>query len=1169
MPPSRPASPPVGGQTPPVSLSGLAALLRSDQQQRWQRGERVLVEDYLRQHPAVRDHSEVAVDLIYSEFLLREQHGEWPDPAEYRRRFPEYAAALERQFALQRDFQTGRGAESAPAVARQTRMGPQAPETVDPHPTASPLDPYATRVGSLAPGQPLVPPVNLPATSPGLPRPEVPGYETLGELGRGGMGVVYQARHRALNRLVALKMVLAGGHARAEELTRFRREGEAVAQLQHPNIVQIYEVGEAEGRPFFSLEFCAAGSLAGRLAGTPLPAEQAARLVETLAGAVQAAHTAGVIHRDLKPANVLLAGEPGAPLDRLQPKVTDFGLAKKLDDASHQTASGEVMGTPSYMAPEQAAGKVKEMGPACDVYSLGAILYECLTGRPPFRAATPWETVRQVIADEPVSPRQLQPKTPRDLETVCLKCLEKEPQRRYASAEELAVDLRRFQAGEPIQARPVGQLERLLKWGRRRPALAGVCVLVPVAVVLFGGVSLAGALWQQSEKARVQLANEKDKTVEALGREQKARDQLAVAQQKLEQVLYLQQVRSAHEAWRDNDVAGAEQRLQSCSPARRQWEYRYVHHLCHADLLTLEGHTAAVRGVAFSRDGSRLATASQDSMVRVWDAHTGEQQLLLKGHGAAVAGVAFSPDGKHLASASEDKTVRVWEIPGGREQLILEGHTGEVSGVAYSPDGKHLASASYDQTLKLWNTDSGEEERTVKGHGDSVTCVAFSPDGKHLASASYDKTVKLWDAQTGREERTFTGHTGWVSGVAFGADGKRLASASVDQTVRVWDAQTGQELLALKGHSGSVNGVACSPDGRRLVSGSEDGTTRVWDAQTGQEVFVLKGYADRVHGVAFSADGRRLASASDDRTVRVWDAHVGPEAVTFGGAGGPVAGVVFSPDGQRLAGAAGLEVRVWDRRTGQETLTLKGHTGAVYGVAFSSDGSRLASASYDRTVKVWDAQTGREQFTLKGHAGEVAGVAFSPDGDRLASACYDQTVKLWDARTGQEVLTLKGHTARVNGVCFSPDGSRLASASGDGTVKVWDAATGQEALTLKGHANPVHGVCFSPDGRRLASASQDQTIKVWDAQTGQAELTLKGHTKPVLGVCFSPDGMRLATASWDRTVRLWDAQTGLEALTLKGHTAWVSGVAFSPDGRRLASASYDKTVRVWDAPPLP
>jgi formylglycine-generating enzyme required for sulfatase activity/tRNA A-37 threonylcarbamoyl transferase component Bud32 len=348
----------------------------------------------------------------------------------------------------------------------------------------------------------------------GAPLPQsVPGYEILGELGRGGMGVVYKARQVKLNRLVALKMILAGGHAGGEERARFKREAEAIARLQHPHIVQIHEVGEHHRLPFFSLEFCPGGSLEKKLAGTPLPPREAAALVEKLAHAMQAAHHKGVIHRDLKPANVLLA-EDGTP------KVTDFGLAKKLDEAG-QTASGAVMGTPSYMAPEQAGGKSGVIGPAADVYALGAVLYECLTGRPPFRAVTVMDTLLQVLEDEPVPPGRLNSKAPRDLETICLKCLDKEPSRRYASAADLAQDLRRFQAGEPVVARPSSLWRRGVKWARRRPALASLCFVLALALATV----LAGGAWYNGR-----LRAEREKAVTALEKEERARTERGLAQ---------------------------------------------------------------------------------------------------------------------------------------------------------------------------------------------------------------------------------------------------------------------------------------------------------------------------------------------------------------------------------------------------------------------------------------------------------------------------------------------------------------------------------------------------------------------------------------------------------------------------------------------------------------
>jgi tRNA A-37 threonylcarbamoyl transferase component Bud32 len=462
--------------------------------------------------------------------------------------------------------------------------------------------------------------------------PVVPGYEILGELGRGGMGVVYKARQTKLGRLVALKMILAGAHAGEDERRRFLTEAEAVARLQHPNIVQIHEIGEADGHPFFSLEFCPGGSLADQLDGTPLPPGKAAALVETLAGAVQAAHEAGVVHRDLKPANVLLLADG-------TPKVTDFGLAKKLDDAAGQTASGAIMGTPSYMAPEQAEGKGKQIGPAADVYALGAVLYELLTGRPPFKAATAFDTVLQVVSEEPVPPGRLQQKLPRDLETICLKCLHKEPRKRYPSAAELADDLGRFAKWEPIRARPVGRVERSWRWSRRNPAVAGLLAAVALTQLLGTGVASFFA-------------------VRANANAQQARAEEELARRHL----YVAKMRLAQGAWHDAQIPRLLELLAETEPRPGQedlrgFEWHYLDRLCHADLLTLQGHTRPVTEVCFSPDGRRLASVAaryQEGRlageVKVWDAQTGQEQLTLKGHTNWVLSVCFSPDGVLQAS---------------------------------------------------------------------------------------------------------------------------------------------------------------------------------------------------------------------------------------------------------------------------------------------------------------------------------------------------------------------------------------------------------------------------------------------------------------------------------------------------------------------------------------
>jgi WD40 repeat protein/tRNA A-37 threonylcarbamoyl transferase component Bud32 len=1348
--PSTEAPPTRGG---PTASELLAAL--HEQRACWQRGEPLPVEALLQRYPGLEADADALLDLLVNEVLCREQRGERPEPDEYRRRFPRLASRLEARIPTQR--------EADPAAAGDS--GSEGPLTRADLSSGTAPEDHATRLGG-----------EVSPEAPG-PWPAVPGYEILGELGRGGMGVVYKARQAKLNRLVALKMILAGAHAGSQELTRFKLEAQAIARLRHPNIVQVFEVGEHEGQPYFSLEFVEGGSLAGKLGGSPLPPREAAPLLRALAAALHDAHQKGVVHRDLKPHNVLLTE------DRT-PKVTDFGLAKRLDEDSGQTRDGAVMGTPSYMAPEQARGRTREIGPAADVYALGAILYELLTGRPPFRGATVIDTLDQVCSQEPVAPSRLVPRCPRDLETICLKCLEKEPARRYASARELADDLDRFLKGEPITARPVTAWERARKWARRRPAVAALAATTVLTAVV--GFLLVTWKWREAVAQRESAVRAALAEAEAQRVAERHRQEAAQARARVEEARradYCSTIRFADQ-WLARDAGKAEDILNLAPPDLRRWEWPYLKRRCHPERVSFRADPAGVNCLALSADGRRLAAgggemfASKGEPVRVWDTATYQDPTVLAGHTAAVTAVAFLPGGERLVSASArvdfkqvvlggnmhaagevilwdvrtrkrlhtfpgygsvalgpdarllasaglDGTLKVWDVETGSEQLALPGPRGLIGSVCFSPDGRALASAgtwadvrrgTLGSEIKVWSLAGKKVLFTIAQDGVEINHLAFSPDGKRLAAAGSDRKVHVWDAATGAPVHTLRGHDGSILTLAFGPGGSGgtpplLASAGADRTVRVWDAAGGDERFTLRGHAAKVKCLAFDPShtgpGWRLVSADADGVVKVWDDEAGPGHVALRGHTHTVLHIAFGPGGR-LASAGADGTVRVWEAGTGkalrtircraerlafsPDGKRLASAGGDsshpdqpgtlkvwdvetgrvvldlrghtlyVVCACFSPDGRYLVSASGNplrvpfqggEVKVWDAASGKELHTFDPHAGMVYGMCFSPDGRHLALACTDKTVRVceapagrevgrlrghrgwaqsvayspdgrrlasgdsegvvlvWDVATGQSLRTLRPHAGAVFGLAYHPDGTRLAAASYDPLnargdVRLWEPDSRREVLTLPGQLAvafspdgrllaapaegglaearavlvwdgkpvpevftlrgrvRALSVAYSPDGTRLASAHADGTARVWDAASAQERLALRGHAGEVLSVAFSRDGQRLATAGADQKVKVWDAETGRELLTLSGHGQPVWGVDFSPDGRHLATAGGDQTVRVWDAATGQEEHRLEGHKALVFAVAYSPDGTRLASAGRDRTVIVWD-----
>ncbi|HVV74313.1 MAG TPA: serine/threonine-protein kinase, partial [Verrucomicrobiae bacterium] len=1004
-------------------------------------------------------------------------------------------------------------------------------------------------------------------------------YELLGELGRGAMGVVYRARQLSLNRMVALKLIAPEQLASPKVLERFRAEAEVAAQLDHPHIVPIFETGTVDGCYFLSLKLIEGGSLAQRLAEYQLPAPGAkhhpggeiapqlriARLLVAAADAVHYAHQRGILHRDLKPGNIILdsAGSP---------HVTDFGLAKRVESDSSLTLSGEVLGTPAYMAPEQAAVTDGQMTTAADIYSLGAILYELLTGQPPFGRGSPIETLHAVIHDEPIHPRALNRAVPRDLETICLKCLEKQPARRYTSARALAEDLRRFISGEPVQARPLGAPSRVWRWCRRKPALAASLALLHLALAL----GLSGVLWQwrkANQKAFVARQNLYAADIGAIQR--------ALEQDNRRQALDLlrRQVPRPGE------------------PDLRGFEWRYLWQQCQSDeLFSLRNHGPPARSVAFSPDGLSLATGTLAisssngvvATVTVWDLTHRTTRTTLRGFTNAVCSVSYSLNGDWLATACQSE-VQIWQAKeeGTNALRKVRSLPGSRIVARFSPSGEYLLTASTNGLL-LWATANWELAGSLNlaesWKPDLWNCrLDFSPDSSRVAVPT-DTGVKLYTVPDLREAGFLQARLPFIRFASFSPDGRTLATATAhDWAVRLWDMTEQKETRMLPGHSDMVTEAAFSADGKRLVTCSSDQTLRLWDMSNGNLIRIFRGHAEEVYDVAFSPDGTRLASVGKDGAVKVWDASAttGPELALgstsfplgFDSEGGLVAYIVTNRSLTHFAPES-LQPVSGERFVGRKT---KGHSSFwfLFGDLFR-DGRTLGlpvqtvetNAPPHRSLELWDLLRHELICSIDGDPGRVV---FAPKQQLLATCSSNRTVSLWKIPSGTRVAVITNALAPA---VFSPDGTLLATPKAVGSgMDIWNVADAQPRLVLTAQPSGA-GVQFSTDSRMVAfSSSEDSLIRIWAIPSGRLLTTLTGHKRAMIMLSFSPDGRTLASLADDRTLIFWQVATGRELMRLRMPVEDVLGhdLAFSPDGRSLAAWRFDTRgmlTRSWFAPTL-
>ncbi|APW60899.1 WD40 repeat domain-containing serine/threonine protein kinase [Paludisphaera borealis] len=1150
-------------------------------------GEPARVEDLLAGNPNLAGDHNAVLELILAEVATRSELGEKPSVDEWEHRISLLIPDAERRISIQNLL-------VSEMVTLSESSGAEGALDRDGH---TPM----TRIGK---------------------------YQILEEIGRGGMGIVYKARQTNLNRIVALKMILTGEHADRHERGRLRKEAEATATLDHPNIVKIFDIGEHEGMPYLEMEFVSGGNLTRMLRSMPQPIRWAARLTETLARAIHVAHERGIVHRDLNPSNILMTTD-GIP------KITDFGLAKFLLSDAGLSQNGMLLGTPPYMAPEQVSGG-KEVGPGTDVYAIGVMLYEMLTGAPPFRGLTPMETLCQVMEGEVVPPSRLRHGLPIDIETICLKCLARSPGQRYDDAEELAEDLRRFQNREAIRARRTPRLRRAAQWARREPLAAGFLglsfLLLLTLLVVAGGYSI----YLHETRGELQKQMENIYSHGWMSRQAKAkadRDDKEAKRQR-----YDAQLSRAYDHEQRNEPEVAIEIfdvLKQNLPENTGFEFGYVDSLIHRSEFLLSGgpgRRGAVDCATVSGDGRTVASGDRNGRVFLWDVPSqASTPYMVEGGRYPIREVALASDatGKAVAIAAvslgEDKTstLSIWDESKPSSPWTFRDRLEDTAELAFSLDGKLLALRCRPAPESTWETrfykfadQEWSEDAAATRQG--VTSQRFAPGANLLALGTESGTVVVIDLDANRGDVFSAPKSTRPVALAFSSDRTRIAAGCEDRSIVVWDLASRRVTAELNTPDGPPKFLGFCNGDKSLVVSEGDTTLAVHSLRSpsARRVLPTRGSA----AIALSRRGDRLAVGGDEEPVSLWNLEAASDDPQSLGKLPGAKRLIFSPDGQFLFMTFHDPlIRVWRMaKAPHPWRKLAGHSKEAWAVAFSRDGKILASGADDLMIKLWDVATGDELAAVAAHSATVAGLAFSPVSDELASVGLDGAVKLWSLSRDSSkpaAATLKlsqvlrePKQSQLRCVAYSSNGSLLAASGLDPEIHVWDAASREPLHKIKNaHRKMITALAYSPTNpRQLASASCDAEIKIWDmdsgdriatsqtngalmalayspsghrlATSGQPRLIASwdttnrnplddiiGHPDAVRSIAFSTDGQTVATGCDDGKIRLCDQETNQVVLILDGHHARINSVTFSPDGYTLASCSHSGEVFLWNA----